>query len=308
MQVEEAAGEAVLAAGCKVNLFLRITGRREDGYHTLESLFWPLASPCDTLTVTRRSGTGLRFSCDDQALETSGNIVIKAYGAFARETGFSPGLDVFLQKNIPYGAGLGGGSPDAAALLLHLNTMARAEGKSLAIAELGMLGARLGADVPFFLHNTPSMVRGIGEIIEPLPFSGDGAPFLAGSNIPAGTDHRLAGLHLVLVCPRVHVATAWAFGAWDEKYPSGSLTNGEGEDSSPLVRGVRVHNDLCEVVFQRHPALRQHLALLETFNPLAASMSGSGASLFGLFDIKEQAGNAVRRFRESGERVFHHTL
>lgn len=295
MRPDGAAGSAVLTAGCKVNLFLRITGRREDGYHLLESLFWPLALPCDTLTVARTGGTGLRFSCDDPALETPGNLVFKAYETFARATRFAPGLDVFLRKNIPYGAGLGGGSSDAAALLLHLNMLAETEKKSLPPGELGILGARLGADIPFFLHNRPSMVRGIGEIIEPLPLRGKSVP-------------PLAGLHLVLLCPRIRVATAWAFSAWDEKHHSGNLTNGNGEDSSPLVRGIRVRNDLCEVVFHRYPELRQYHALLESFGALAVSMSGSGASLFGLFAGKEQAGNAVRHFHDSGERVFHHIL
>lgn len=286
--------EEVLTAGCKVNLFLRITGRREDGYHTLESLFWPLASPCDTLRVARAAGAGLRFACDDPALETPGNIVVKAYSAFARATGFAPGLDVFLQKGIPYGAGLGGGSSDAATLLLHINTLAEAEKKTLSLAELGGLGAGLGADVPFFLHNRPAMVRGIGERIEPLP---------SGNVVPS-----LSGLHLVLVCPRIHVATAWAFNAWDGKHFFGNLTNGNGKDSSPLVRGIRIGNDLCDVVFAQHPELRQHLASLESFAPLAASMSGSGSSLFGLFAGKAEAEMAIRHFHDSGERVFHHIL
>ncbi|SBV94324.1 4-diphosphocytidyl-2-C-methyl-D-erythritol kinase [uncultured delta proteobacterium] len=285
---------ASLVAGCKVNLSLRITGRREDGYHTLESVFWPLPGPCDTLTVTRAAKEGLRFSCSDETLESPGNLVVKAYNAFAAATSFAPGLAVFLDKHIPYGAGLGGGSSNAAALLLYLNALAREEGApSLDGAALGKLGARLGADVPFFFQNTPCLVRGIGDVLEPLP------PDAA---------HRFAGLHLVLVCPKVHVATAWAFAAWDEKHPAYTLTNRVEKDSSPLVRGIRIQNDLSHVVFERYPELKKTLALLHDFDADAASMSGSGASLFGLYSDADNAGKAARFFLDTGELVFHHIL
>lgn len=283
-----------LAAGCKVNLSLRITGRREDGYHTLESVFWPLPDPRDTLAVTRATGKGLQFSCSDKALETPGNLVVKAYNAFAAATSFAPGLAVFLDKHIPYGAGLGGGSADAAALLLYLNALAREEGaRGLDDAALEKLGARLGADVPFFFQNAPCLVRGIGDVLEPLP---------------RDAAHRFSGLHLVLVCPKIHVATAWAFAAWDEKHSAENLTNRVEEDSSPLVRGIRIQNDLSHVVFERYPELKKTLALLHDFDADAASMSGSGASLFGLYSDADNAGKAARFFLDTGEQVFHHIL
>lgn len=289
---------STFVAGCKVNLSLKVTGRREDGYHLLESLFWPLASPCDRLHVSRgpmeSPGGGLRFSCDDPALETPENIIIKTYGAFAGATGFFPSLSVFLEKSIPYGAGLGGGSSDAAALLLYLNELADKEGADpLDGTELALLGARLGADVPFFLRNEPSLVRGIGDILEP---------------VPVAARQALAGLHLVLVCPRVHVATAWAFRAWDEKHPAGSLTNGDEQDTSPLVQGVCIQNDLCGIVFETYPELKKTLARLHDFGADAASMSGTGASIFGLFSNPKGASDAVRFFHDNGERVFHHSL
>lgn len=288
---------ATLAAGCKVNLSLKVTGRREDGYHTLESLFWPLTSPCDQLHVSHdfhESHGGLRFSCDDPALETPENILVKAYDVFARATAFSPSLSVFLEKSIPCGAGLGGGSSDAAALLLYLNDLVKKEGgRPLSGTELAQLGAELGADVPFFLRNEPSLVRGIGDILEP---------------VPDAAREGLAGLHLVLACPRIHVATAWAFRTWDEKHPAGSLTNEDGQDSSPLVQGVCIQNDLCGVVFETYPELRKTLERLYEFGADAASMSGSGASIFGLFSNSNRAADAVRFFHDNGERVFHHTL
>lgn len=290
----DTASPATLVAGCKVNLSLKVTGRREDGYHTLESLFWPLSSPCDRLHVSHEPHDGLRFSCNDSMLETPENIIIKAYDAFAGATAFSPSLSVFLEKSIPCGAGLGGGSSDAAVLLLYLNDLAGKEGVSpLNSAELSQLGAGLGADVPFFLRSGPSLVRGIGDILEP---------------VPVATRQALAGLHLVLVCPRIHVATAWAFRAWDEKHSAGTLTNEDGQDSSPLVQGIRIQNDLRGIVFETYPELKKTLARLYEFGADAASMSGTGASVFGLFSTLRDAADAVRFFHDNGERVFHHTL
>ena len=287
------ASSIVLMAGCKINLFLRVTGRRTDGYHTLDSIFWPLDSPCDSLAVTKTTFDGLQFSCSEPDLETPNNIVVKAYEAFVRKTSFAPKLSVHLQKNIPFGAGLGGGSSDAAALLLYLNQSMLAETATcLADAELTELGAHLGADVPFFFSNTPSRISGIGEVVTPL----------SKSDIDV-----FSGLHLVLVCLRVHVATAWAFNVWDEKNPMGCLTNENENDTSPLVQRIRIQNDLSQVVFERYPVIQETVALLEQFNAVA-SMSGSGSSVFGLFRNKYDAENAIRYFCQNGERVFYHIL
>ena len=294
MPSDIAGNPVALAVGCKVNLSLRITGRRADGYHSLESIFWPLASPADRLTVARSASPGIQFSCDDPALAAQENIVVKAYHAYAKATSFAPSLTVFLEKKIPYGAGLGGGSADAAALLLHLNDIARAENlPGLSPEALGQLGARLGADVPFFLHNAPCMVSGIGEIIKPLPPS---------------VVQSLSGINLVLVCPKIHVATAWAFAAWDKKSLSDALTNGDEKDTSPLVHGVCIHNDLQRVVFDAHPDLEKMSVLLQSFGAEAASMSGSGASIFGLFHDAVSAEKAVCFFQDMGESVFHHII
>ncbi|MDL2209966.1 4-(cytidine 5'-diphospho)-2-C-methyl-D-erythritol kinase [Desulfovibrio sp. OttesenSCG-928-O18] len=287
-------GPARLFAGCKINLFLRITGRLANGYHTLESFFLPLEDPVDTITITRKPESGIDFSCTDASLEQADNIMVKAYKAYAAKTGHAPGLHVSLDKRIPYGAGLGGGSSDAAALLAYLNNDALTEGAGgLDEAGLNALAATLGADVPFFLVNRPALVRGIGEIIEP-------------------TANPLAGLHLVLVCPKVHVATGPAFAAWDakngQKHAADALTNRDWEDTSPLVRGIRVQNDLARIVFEIHPELQKIVASLYKCNAAAASMSGSGSSLFGIFCKKSDAENAERLFLDAGERVFYRSL
>jgi 4-diphosphocytidyl-2-C-methyl-D-erythritol kinase len=279
-------------AGCKINLYLRLTGVREDGYHTLESLFLPLDTPYDTITVTL-GGKGFSFFCSDSAL-ASGNILEKAYSAFSKATGFAPDIRVFLEKNIPYGAGLGGGSSDAAVLLGYLNNAAKScGGTDLPLPELVTLAAELGADVPFFLSKAPSIIRGIGEIVEPVA-------------------NPVASMHLVLVCPNIHVPTAWAFRAWDEKnmqdHMAKNLTNKGENDTRPLVCGISVHNDLAPVVFERHPELSEIVIVLYDYGADAATMSGSGSSLFGLFSDEHSAKNAESFFQSKGERVFRRIL
>ncbi|GHV50350.1 4-diphosphocytidyl-2-C-methyl-D-erythritol kinase [Deltaproteobacteria bacterium] len=283
----------ILRAGCKINLFLLISGRRDDGYHLLDSLFLPLPTPFDTITITPKDESGLDFACNDSALAGSDNIMAKACAVFAKATGFHPGLAVFLDKKIPYGAGLGGGSSDAAALLLYLNREARRENKDLTDKALAELAAGLGADVPFFLLNRPARVSGIGEIIHPCA-------------------NPLRGLHLVLVAPPIPVASAWAYKAYDEKnsnkHTRSVLTNRVMGDSTPLVRGISVKNDLAPVVFARHPELRKIVASLYAFNAAAAAMSGSGSSIFGLYEKEPDARDAFSFFLDAGERVFYYPL
>ena len=283
-----------LTAGCKINLTLRITGRREDGYHTLESLFLPLRSPCDTITVTPAPGTGnFSLTCSDPALSKSGNLLELAYMAYARRTGFSPSLAVHLQKNIPYGAGLGGGSSDAAAFLRYLNNSAQENTVgSLSEEELRKLAVGLGADVPFFLLNRPANVTGIGDILQEI-------------------DNPVAGLHIVLICPNIHVSTPWAFAEWDKKNDKNherGLTSGQEQDTSPFVCGICVQNDLRDVVFGQYPQLGQIIDLLHRHNALAAEMSGSGSSIFGLFTMEADAAEAVMQCKNEGLLVFSHRL
>jgi len=193
-----------LRVGCKVNLFLEIVGVRPDGYHELETLFVPAAEPHDVLEIGPDNGPpGLRLTCSDKALETQDNLAARAYEAFAAATGHRPPTRARLTKAIPSGAGLGGGSADAAAVLGWLN--AGAGGKALAPGALAALAAAIGADVPFFLLNRPAWGTGIGERL-----------------VPARAD--LAGFTLLVCVPAERVNTAWAYRAWDQ-------ANGLGRDA-----------------------------------------------------------------------------
>ena len=282
-----------LASGCKINLYLKITGVRQDGYHLLESLFLPLSAPSDTLVISPGSRSKLTFRCDDPSIPQKGNTICMAYSAFSAKTGFSPPLDVLLYKKVPHGAGLGGGSANAAVMLLHLATLALKAGISIDTPSLSSLAASIGADVPYFLVNKPALVSGIGDVIKEIA-------------------NPLPGWHLVLVCPPLHVSTAWAFAAWDKKNnkkdASLSLTTPRDLDTKPIVHGWCVENNLCAVVFEQHPELRHIVLQLQKLGADAASMSGSGSSLFGLFKDGETAEHAFRVLGQTGLAVFHHVL
>lgn len=278
-----------LRAGCKINLFLRIICRRTDGYHELETLFVPLPEPSDTLLVHRRTDmAGIRFTCSRPTLEGQSNLVVKAYEAYSRRTGFAPALHVHLDKRIPMGAGLGGGSADAAALLTFLNAAAGSQG--LAMDDLSALGAKLGADVPYFLRHglrgESALATGIGEALT-----------------QARTD--LDGYSLVLVCPDEHVSTPWAYGQWDRLYPEKTcppacrpvLTAIDGEASNTFCPETTVlANDFEEVVFPEFPRLAEIKGELLDRGAAHAVMSGSGAAIFALYRDSAAARDACAAF------------
>lgn len=261
------AASTTLCAGSKVNLYLDILNRREDGYHDLLSVFLPLAVPSDTLIITPAPpGAGVRLTCRGRELDSRENILHRAAEAFMRRVQGAVDLDVQLIKRIPVGAGLGGGSSDAAAFLKHLNATSNVP---LHAAELRDLATEVGGDVPFFLDNKAAVVQGIGDILRPV-------------RIP------LAGLHGLLACPAVHVSTSWAYHAWDracsrgpEKH--GLLTGQKNQDNFSSLPNVFFFNAFENVVFSAFPSLRLIKEKLLAFGAAGAVLSGSGASIFALF-------------------------
>ena len=182
-----------LKAGCKINYGLAITGRRPDGYHLLDSVFIPLPEPCDELLVWRIPEPAIRVACAAEGVDEEDNTLVRAWRKFREATGLAIGLAVELKKGVPWGAGLGGGSSDAACLLRLLQTLA--EGR-VDEAALLAIAARVGADVPFFLQDAPMRVTGIGDVLEPVALD-------------------LPGRDLVLVTPKIAVSTPWAYQTWD---------------------------------------------------------------------------------------------
>ena len=249
----------------KINLGLNIVEKRPDGYHNLETLFYPIALQ-DVLEVTPRAADAdgdYSITMYDAPFEgqAEDNLVIKAYRALSADYEL-PRLDFFLQKIIPTGAGLGGGSADAAFALKMINEMA-----SLALTddELEKYAVRIGADCAFFVRNKPAFATGIGNILTPAECS-------------------LAGYYLALVKPDVHISTKDAYALVTPAQPQMSITE---IVKTPVAqwRGVLV-NDFEKSVFAKHPAIAVIKDKLYEMGAEYASMSGSGSSFFGLFKEK----------------------
>ena len=275
----------VLRPGCKVNVNLAIVGVHEDGYHELDSLFVPMSSPCDTLTITRNTQPGLKIVCPIPELAGTGNILHGAHAAWSGRVGYTPPLVIHLEKNIPMGGGLGGGSSDAAALLLWLNQVAGRQG--LARDQLVALARELGADVPFFLVNRPCRARGRGERLDPV-------------------DLDLSAYHGVIICPRVHVATSWAYQAWDKQFGPGIREKKSSRILTMYNRAVRnpssrrhlvLFNDFESVVFPVHPLLYRLKLAVMAMGACGCVMSGSGASLVAFFQREQDREKACTYLR-----------
>lgn len=265
-------------APAKINLFLRIIGRRADGYHLLDSLIIPV-SLYDEITIdVRKDGSGITITCDDPTLpcdET--NLAYKAAALLCREAGVHARVVIDLRKNIPAGAGLGGGSSDAAAVLKSLNTILCLR---LSEAELAALAIRLGADVPFFIPCRPARIGGIGEVLTPVP--------------------SLPTFPIVIVVPPFSIATPWAYRCFDELPSSessavGELTAGHWPFPEVLI------NDLERAVLPQYPQIAQLKNYLLRLGATGALMSGSGSSVFGVFQARAAAEQAMITLRNAGK-------
>jgi 4-diphosphocytidyl-2-C-methyl-D-erythritol kinase len=242
-------------APAKINLSFHISGRRGDGFHEIETLMAPI-SLADRLTIEARAqGEGeIEFSCDDPSLSLGeDNLVVRAARLFQDATKVAGGLKIILEKKIPHGAGLGGGSSDAASTLLGLNELFAT---GLEENKLIELGAQLGSDVPFFIVRSPAICRGRGEIVAP-------------TELPAR-------FQLLLVKPDFGVPTPWAYGRWRESREI------PGVDYSPQeFGGVRFGNDLERPVFEKYVFLGYLKKWLrEQPGVGAALLSGSGSTVF----------------------------
>jgi 4-diphosphocytidyl-2-C-methyl-D-erythritol kinase len=252
-------------APAKVNLGLRVSGLRDDGYHELDSVFAPLDFG-DTLRLevepARAARVTIRVIGDADAVPAGpDNLAARAAQRYLEVTGLRWQVAITLTKQIPVGAGLGGGSSDAAAVLRELAP----RGPALAPGRLAALALELGADVPFFLDPRPARVRGIGERIEPLP------------GVPA--------LTLLLVHPGVPLATAEVYRSFDALVPTPRRLSPAAGPWPPDRAGLalRLRNDLEPAARRLAPALGRLRRQLEALGAEAVSMSGSGAALYGVF-------------------------
>ena len=256
-----------LSAPAKVNLFLHVLGRREDGYHELVSRMQKV-DLCDTLRISRRTSPGVAFFCSDKRLPTgNSNLAVLAATTYLHAAGFGSrcGLEIRLEKRIPVAAGLGGGSSDAGAVLRGLNTLFN---NALPAEQLVALGGTLGADVPFFtVDYTAAVARGIGE------------------RLSAAAD--IEGFWILLVNPGISVSTRTVF----ENYALTTLSKNStlpSFDESGLDRFccAQMHNDLEAVTMASHPVIGTIKHSLIEDGATAAMMSGSGPTVFGLFSTE----------------------
>ena len=267
-------------APAKINLFLRITGRRPDGYHELDSVFVPV-SLFDHIALALRPSTDTSISlrCDTEGLgPEEKNLAVRAARAFMTEFGISGQLRIDLKKTIPFGAGLGGGSSDAGTVLRMLSQLCGFDDN----ARLAAIAVKLGADVPFFLDPRASRVRGIGEIIEPIA--------------------RFASIPLVIAVPSVTVPTVEVFRrlkpeAWTGAAPEESI----GEISAGRIDQTMLVNDLAGVAMGQWPEIARLRDRLNQAGAIAAAMSGSGGAVFGIFASPNDAENAAATIRREDQ-------
>ena len=252
-------------AHAKVNLFLRVLRRREDGFHEIETLIAPITLH-DSLLI--EPSDRLEFYCDQPGLAGDDNLVVRAARAFFAETNREAKSRLTLRKKIPHGAGLGGGSSDAAATLRGLN---RFFDTKLSSKTFGSLAAKLGSDVPFFVNEKAATCSGRGEIVMPTPLS--------------------ASLNLLLLKPEFGVASAWAYSRWQARRELAS-TIYEPQGFS----GITFVNDLERPVFEKFIFLAQMKSWLRQQPEVAAALiSGSGSTIFGVMRLNADADSIAAR-------------
>ena len=247
-------------APAKLNLFLHVTGRRDDGYHLLETLMVAIDAG-DTITLTLRDDGALRRTTDLAGVAPADDLALRAAAALKQETSSPLGVDIAVTKRIPIGGGMGGGSSDAASVLLALN---RLWAVNLPRATLQRIGLALGADVPFLLGGEPALARGIGERLTPV---------------------TLPSLWVAVIAPPIAVPTAAIFAAPE-------LTRNAASAKIEVFSEGYGRNDLQPIAVARFPGIDAALRSLGD-RSASARMTGSGAGVFAPFATEAEARAAV---------------
>ncbi|HIZ87181.1 MAG TPA: 4-(cytidine 5'-diphospho)-2-C-methyl-D-erythritol kinase [Candidatus Coprenecus pullistercoris] len=250
----------------KINIGLRVLARRDDGYHDIETLFYPVDSYTDILEIIEADSVSMNYFGTVYELpggDMEKELCVKAYRLLQKEFDLPP-VGIYLCKNIPVGAGMGGGSSDAAWTLRGLNDLFCL---GLSMEQLASYASQLGSDCPFFIHGIPMLGRGRGEILTPCcPDS------------VAGLKERY---HIKIVAPGIHVSTA---GAYASLTPDSSGKGLEKLLELPVEQWrERVINDFEKTVFARHPEIARIKQSLYDEGAVYASMSGSGSAVYGIF-------------------------
>ena len=259
----------------KINLGLDVVAKRPDGYHNLETIFYPVPLQ-DILEITvteEEDAPDYTFKMHNAVFEgdNNDNLVVKAYKILAADHKL-PKVEMSLYKNIPTGAGLGGGSADAAFALKMLNEIACL---NLSDEQLEAYAARIGADCAFFIKNTPAYATGIGNILSPTVCS-------------------ISGYHLVLVKPDIHISTKEAYSLVTPAAAETPLTE---IAALPVEEWKgKMKNDFEKSVFANHPQMEKIKEELYNMGAVYASMSGSGSAFFGLFTGQQNIEDIEEKF------------
>lgn len=264
----------------KINLGLNIISKREDGFHNLETIFYPI-NLNDKISFEKFDYSLFATNNEQLKSEVDSNLVLRALHLLEEVTGRKLNCKIFLEKHIPIGAGLGGGSSNAASTLLALNELFEL---NLTIDDLKPLALSLGSDVPFFLHRIPCFAEGRGEIIISVSL-----------DIP---------YPILLVNPNIHISTAWAFNTITPKIPGNSLKNFTDEiiELKKLFR--KLHNDFEAPVFEAHPKIKKIKSDLIQHGAIYSQMSGSGSTVFGIFDDENVLTYLINYFSKKGYSTF----
>ena len=281
-----------IRAPAKINLTLRVVGKRADGYHLLDTLMVPV-SLYDEIEIRQARRAASRQSVPPAPIEVrcshpqaplgQDNIAYRAAELLMRKAKMGQPVVIRIRKKIPIGAGLGGGSTDAAAVLVLLNRMWKLH---LSVRQLERLALQLGADVPFFIRAKPARARGIGEKLRVLP--------------------KLRRRWLVLAYPGFPVATAWVYGNLPPKLTKLSVNTSIATPLESLDKLEKLLvNDLEQVAIERYPEIGRVKTMLSLAGAVGVLMSGSGSSVFGVFKSKRLAERGFRRMRhEEGVQAF----
>lgn len=260
----------------KINIGLNIIRKREDRFHDLETIFYPL-NLYDEITFTKSDSFSFT-SNDDLLNKEPTNLIIKAKEELERVTGKTLNIKIELRKNIPIGAGLGGGSSNAAITLITLNSFLKLKNE-LEHEFLSEFALKLGSDVPYFLNPVPAFAESRGEIIKPINLKID-KPIL-------------------IVNPGIHISTKWAFGLIKPHQPKVSLKSliSHKEISIDDLKKIAV-NDFEEVVFPAYPEIKNIKAEMMKSGAIISMMTGTGSTVFGIFENKKAAEEAALKFSD----------
>lgn len=246
----------ILFPNAKINIGLNILSKREDGYHNLETIFYPIAWK-DSLEIIKSNDQ--QFSSSGISIPGDGNLCQQAYDLLDRDFGLES-VHIHLHKNIPIGAGLGGGSSDAAFTLMGLNEMFDLKLSSIQLKEYAL---KLGADCPFFIDNKACLAKGIGEELTDVVLN-------------------ISNVFLIVATPDVHVSTAMAYSGVVPQIPEVSLQKLILE---PMTNWS-MKNDFEEGIFRLEPKIKALKDKMLDHGAIYCSMSGSGSSVFAFFDKK----------------------